>query len=77
VAQEEGGEVLLDVLRRWVVIKQRRPLGMLEKPLTPDAVVRFSQGELSAFRALERILSNPSETLKRLLNEQMKDEING
>jgi len=72
---EDGGDILLDVLRRWVVIKQRRPLGLLEKPTTLDPIVRFSQGELAAYRALEQVLSNPSEKLKKLLTEQEKDEM--
>jgi len=75
LTQEDGGEVLLDVLRRWVVIKQQKPLKLLEKAETSDPVVRFSQGELAAFRALETVLANPSEKLKRLLTEQEKDEL--
>lgn len=72
---EDGGEILLDALKRWAVFKQRRPLRLLEQALTPDVVVRFSQGELAAFRALEMVLNNPSEKLKKLLTEQEKDEI--
>lgn len=72
---EDGGEILLDALKRWAVFKQRRPLRLLEQALTPDVVVRFSQGELAAFRALEIVLNNPSEKLKKLLTEQEKDEI--
>lgn len=72
---EDGGEILLDALKRWAVFKQLRPLRMLEQALTPDVVVRFSQGELAAFRALEIVLNNPSEKLKKLLTEQEKDEI--
>lgn len=57
------------------MLKQRKPLGLLEKPLTPEPVVRFSQGELAAYRALAEILSNPSEKLKKLLTEQEKEEL--
>lgn len=75
MAQEDGGEILLDVLKRWVVIKQQKPLKLLEKAETPEPVVRFSQGELAAFRALAIVLDNPSEKLKKLLSELEKDEL--
>jgi len=73
--REDGGDILLDVLRRWAVMKQRKPLSLLEKASTSEPVVRFSQGELAAFRALESVLRNPSEKLKKLLTEQERDEM--
>lgn len=72
---ETGDSLLLDLLREYVVREQRAPFAVLSDREASEAALRFAQGELSAFRALERTLSNPAERLKRLLSEKQKGDL--
>lgn len=70
---EEGGEILLDLLRKWVVIKQNTTLSKLASPDTPDQKMRYLQGELGTFRALQAVLANPAERLRRLIQDETRE----